>query len=78
MRSVSTPPILRGTQPPSLGAILTAQDAAGWGGLSEDAIARAKGGGGSIDIHGSAGYPTYFCDWYADTLIRARISWQSQ
>jgi type 1 glutamine amidotransferase len=30
-------------------------------------------GGGFIGMHGSAGDPVYFWDWYADTLIGARF-----
>lgn len=30
-------------------------------------------GGGYVGIHGSAGDPTYFWDWYPDTLIGARF-----
>lgn len=30
-------------------------------------------GGGYLGIHGSAGDPVYFWDWYADTLIGARF-----
>lgn len=30
-------------------------------------------GGGFVGIHGAAGDPTYFWDWYADTLIGARF-----
>lgn len=31
-------------------------------------------GGGFIGVHGTAGDPVYFWDWYADTLIGARFS----
>jgi hypothetical protein len=30
-------------------------------------------GGGFVGVHGSAGDPVYFWDWYADTLIGARF-----
>lgn len=32
-----------------------------------------ENGGGFVGIHGSAGDPVYFWDWYADTLIGARF-----
>jgi uncharacterized protein len=32
-----------------------------------------EGGGGFVGIHGAAGDPAYFWDWYADTLIGARF-----
>lgn len=32
-----------------------------------------EGGGGFVGIHGSAGDPAYFWDWYVDTLIGARF-----
>lgn len=31
-------------------------------------------GGGFVAVHGSAGDPAYFWDWYADTLIGARFA----
>ncbi len=31
-------------------------------------------GGGYVGLHGSAGDPTYFWDWYPDTLIGARFA----
>ena len=31
-------------------------------------------GGGFVGVHGSAGDPIYFWDWYADTLIGARFA----
>jgi len=33
-----------------------------------------EGGGGYVGIHGSAGDPVYFWDWYVDTLVGARWS----
>ena len=32
-----------------------------------------EGGGGFVGVHGSAGDPVYFWDWYPDTLIGARF-----
>lgn len=32
-----------------------------------------EGGGGFLAVHGSGGDPTYWWDWYADTLIGARF-----
>jgi uncharacterized protein len=32
-----------------------------------------EGGGGFLAVHGSGGDPTYFWDWYVDTLIGARF-----
>jgi uncharacterized protein len=32
-----------------------------------------EGGGGFVGIHGAAGDPAYFWDWYVDTLIGARF-----
>jgi type 1 glutamine amidotransferase len=32
-----------------------------------------EGGGGFVGMHGSAGDPVYFWDWYPDTLIGARF-----
>lgn len=32
-----------------------------------------RNGGGFVAVHGSGGDPTYFWDWYADTLIGARF-----
>ncbi|MEZ5743715.1 MAG: ThuA domain-containing protein [Sphingomonadaceae bacterium] len=33
-----------------------------------------EGGGGFVAVHGSAGDPSYFWDWYVDTLIGARFA----
>ena len=53
-----------------------------WNNISGDALTVSqrkalqsylKGGGGFVAVHGSAGDPAYFWDWYADTLIGARF-----
>ena len=58
-------------------------DAVIWNNVSGDALTldeRAafkrwmEQGGGFAGIHGSAGDPAYFWDWYVDTLIGARFS----
>lgn len=57
-------------------------DAVIWNNISGDVLTltqrRAlqtflKRGGGFIAVHGSAGDPVYFWDWYADSLIGARF-----
>ncbi len=68
------------------GAITPAQlrkfDAVIWNNISGDVLTlrqrRAlrgyvEGGGGFLAVHGSGGDPTYWWDWYADTLIGARF-----
>lgn len=63
-------------------AILHKFDAVIWNNISGDVLTlrqRAalrhyiEGGGGFVGIHGAGGDPTYFWDWYADTLIGARF-----
>jgi hypothetical protein len=58
-------------------------DAVIWNNISGDVLsisqrkalqAYLQGGGGFVSIHGSAGDPVYFWDWYPDTLIGARFS----
>lgn len=53
-----------------------------WNNISGDVLTLSQrkalqdymaGGGGFVGIHGSAGDPTYFWDWYPDTLIGARF-----
>jgi len=53
-----------------------------WNNISGDVLtlsqrkalqAYLEGGGGFVAVHGSAGDPAYFWDWYADTLIGARF-----
>lgn len=57
-------------------------DAVIWNNISGDVLTLAQrralqnfieSGGGFIAVHGSAGDPVYFWDWYADTLIGARF-----
>lgn len=63
-------------------AILRKFDAVIWNNVSGDVLTVAQrkafqryieGGGGFVGMHGSGGDPTYFWDWYADTLIGARF-----
>jgi type 1 glutamine amidotransferase len=58
-------------------------DAVIWNNISGDVLTLSQRsafqrymqrGGGFIAIHGSAGDPAYFWDWYADTLIGARFN----
>lgn len=58
-------------------------DAVIWNNISGDVLTFSQrqamrdyieGGGGFIGIHGTAGDPVYFWDWYADTLIGARFA----
>lgn len=53
-----------------------------WNNVSGDALTLTQraafrrfieSGGGFVGIHGSGGDPTYFWDWYVDTLIGARF-----
>jgi uncharacterized protein len=57
-------------------------DAIIWNNISGDVLslsqrkalqAYLQGGGGFISVHGSAGDPVYFWDWFADGLIGARF-----
>lgn len=63
-------------------ATLRKFDAVIWNNISGDVLSLSqrralqtyvKGGGGFVGMHGSAGDPAYFWDWYADTLIGARF-----
>jgi type 1 glutamine amidotransferase len=63
-------------------AILRKFAAVIWNNLSGDVLTLGQrrafqryieGGGGFVGVHGSGGDPTYFWDWYADTLIGARF-----
>lgn len=58
-------------------------DAVIWNNISGDVLTLAQrkafrgfieNGGGYVGVHGSAGDPNYFWDWYADTLIGARFA----
>lgn len=58
-------------------------DAVIWNNISGDVLSLSqrkalqnylKKGGGFVAVHGSAGDPVYFWDWYPDTLIGARFS----
>lgn len=58
-------------------------DAVLWNNISGDVLTLSQRtafqdflakGGGYIGLHGSAGDPTYFWDWYPDTLIGARFA----
>ena len=62
---------------------LRAFDAVIWNNVSGDVLTLTQrqalrgyveGGGGFLAVHGSAGDPVYFWDWYADTLIGARFA----
>lgn len=57
-------------------------DAVVWNNVSGDVLTLSqrrafqrymRNGGGFVALHGSAGDPSYFWDWYADTLIGARF-----
>lgn len=63
-------------------ATLRQFDAVIWNNVSGDVLtlsqrralqAYLQRGGGFIGLHGAAGDPTYFWDWYVDTLIGARF-----
>jgi type 1 glutamine amidotransferase len=63
-------------------SVLKQFDAVIWNNVSGDVLTLTQrkafknfveGGGGFIGIHGSAGDPVYFWDWYPDTLIGARF-----
>jgi uncharacterized protein len=63
-------------------ATLKQFDAVVWNNVSGDVLTLSQrralqrfveGGGGFAAIHGSAGDPVYFWDWYADKLIGARF-----
>lgn len=58
-------------------------DAVIWNNISGDVLTLSQrkafqnylaGGGAFVAMHGSAGDPAYFWDWYADTLIGARFA----
>lgn len=58
-------------------------DAVLWNNISGDVLTLSQRsafqeflaqGGGYVGLHGSAGDPTYFWDWYPDTLIGARFA----
>jgi uncharacterized protein len=58
-------------------------DAVIWNNISGDVLTLAQRkafqnyltkGGGFVGVHGTAGDPVYFWDWYADTLIGARFA----
>ena len=58
-------------------------DAIIWNNVSGDVLTLSQrqalrdfveGGGGFIAVHGSAGDPVYFWDWFVDTLIGARFA----
>ena len=62
--------------------VLKKFDAVIWNNVSGDVLTLSQRrafqkyiehGGGFVGIHGSAGDPVYFWDWYADTLIGARF-----
>ncbi len=64
-------------------ATLRQFDAIIWNNISGDVLTLAQRralqkymarGGGFIAVHGSAGDPTYFWDWFVDTLIGARFA----
>ena len=63
-------------------ATLRQFDAVIWNNISGDVLTLAQrralqqyleSGGGFVAVHGSAGDPVYFWDWYADRLIGARF-----
>jgi len=63
-------------------ATLKRFDAVIWNNISGDVLTLAQrkalrdylnAGGGFVAVHGSAGDPAYFWDWYADRLIGARF-----
>lgn len=58
-------------------------DAVIWNNISGDVLTLSQrqslrdyveGGGGFVGLHGTAGDPVYFWDWYVDTLIGARFA----
>lgn len=58
-------------------------DAIIWNNISGDVLTLSQrqalrdyieGGGGFVGVHGTAGDPVYFWDWYVDTLIGARFA----
>jgi uncharacterized protein len=64
-------------------ATLSQFDAVIWNNISGDVLtlsqrealkAHLESGGGFIAMHGSAGDPAYFWDWYVDTLIGAKFN----
>ncbi|WDF74314.1 ThuA domain-containing protein [Novosphingobium sp. KACC 22771] len=64
-------------------AILRRFDVVIWNNISGDVLtlrqraafkAYMERGGGFVGVHGSAGDPVYFWDWYVDTLIGARFA----
>lgn len=64
-------------------ATLAQFDAVLWNNISGDVLTLSQrqamrdfieGGGGFVAVHGSAGDPSYFWDWYPDTLIGARFA----
>lgn len=63
-------------------SVLKKFDAVIWNNVSGDVLtlsqrkafrAFIENGGGYVGIHGSAGDPVYFWDWYPDTLVGARF-----
>ncbi len=63
-------------------SLLKQFDAVIWNNISGDVLtltqrrafrSYVEGGGGFLAVHGSAGDPVYFWDWYPDTLIGARF-----
>jgi type 1 glutamine amidotransferase len=65
-------------------ATLRQFDAVIWNNVSGDVLTLTQrralqrfveGGGGFVAVHGSAGDPVYFWDWYVDRLIGARFAW---
>lgn len=64
-------------------ATLRQFDAVIWNNISGDVLTLAQrrafrsyveGGGAFVGVHGSAGDPVHYWDWYADTLIGARFA----
>lgn len=64
-------------------SVLRRFDVVIWNNISGDVLTLSQrkafrdyveGGGGFVGIHGSAGDPVYFWDWYPDTLIGARFT----
>jgi uncharacterized protein len=64
-------------------AILKKFDAVIWNNISGDVLTLTQrkafqnymsNGGGFVGVHGSAGDPVYFWDWYVDTLLGARFA----
>jgi type 1 glutamine amidotransferase len=64
-------------------AILRKFDAVIWNNISGDVLTLSQrkafqnylaGGGAFIGVHGTAGDPVYFWDWYTDTLLGARFA----